>query len=241
MSTPSSEPDVPATEAPANAGSSLPGPPLVTLPDGLQAHVVLDEVVQASVIPAPVREPEDRDGPRPGTAESMALSYSPAQQADAFRTFLEKNMSLEVLSLQMEIPLPVIVLWSQQEKWLDRKRSIQKELIAQEELQYRQLVLEKRQEVLKRHLDVSDTIESKVKKAVDNIDVDNDPKAISKLRMAAESMSSSANVSARAAAITDRPFSGSGQGKTPIIIVGGGPLRQTPDVKIVEAESRRVE
>lgn len=226
---------------PIQAQSTPSGPPLVTLPDGLQAHVVLDEVVQASVLPAPVREPEDRDGPRPGTVESMALAYSPAQQAEAFRNFLEKNMSLEVLSLQLEIPLPVIVLWSQREKWLERKRTIQKELIAQEEWQYRQLVLERRQEVLKRHLDVTDTIESKVKEAVDNIDVTNDPKAISKLRMAAESMSSSANVSARAAAITDRPFSGSSQGKTPIIIVGGGPMQKSPDVKVVEVESHRVE
>lgn len=160
-------------------------------------------------------------------AKDIALNYTLAQARDAFSLFMNSGMGLEAVALQTKIPLPVIAHWSKENNWLTKKAEVQNELFKEEELNYRNRVIAARPEVLDRHLDVAKKIEEKVGQSVESIDTE-DPKALSKLKMAAEALSGAAGVSARAAAITDRPFSGDGpQGPAQIIVIGGGVRRAT--------------
>lgn len=159
------------------------------------------------------------------------LVYGPEQKAEAYRLFLNESMPLEAVALQLSLPIVTVTEWSVDGKWLERKKRLQDELLAQQEAQFRATVMKARPEILDRHIEAAGEIERKVIGAVKRVNVETDDKAIGKLKTASEALKNSAEVSARAGGITDAPFSGGSQ-KMPVIIVGAGP--RGPSVAIVE-------
>lgn len=188
---------------------------------------------------APSFDLTPRDNPEPAVHSSELLKVPVDVEVQAYKMFLEKGLGLETIALQFQLPYPTVAHWATANKWLEHKEEVQKTLVREEELRYREQVIKARTAVLGRHLEVAETIESKIQEAVDNMDM-TDPKAIGKLKSAAEALNASSAVSARAAAITDRPFSGpQGEAKVQVFVMGGGEVRHSP-AYAEDVESRRV-
>ena len=154
-----------------------------------------------------------------GTEFTTVDNYDPKVKAKAYELFLNTDLDLTDIAIDLGISSKVVASWSRAGKWRDRKKDLEMELFNSAEDKYRALIVQKRVPTIERHLEVSQKIEEKIGEAVDTIDVDN-PKQLMDLKRAAEAMSATANVSARAAAISDRPFSEldeDGKQKAPLI------------------------
>lgn len=151
--------------------------------------------------------------------------YDPAVKQRAYDLFLSSNMSAVDIAIDTGLPQHVVASWIRTGGWRERKKEIDAELMKDAEDRYRRLVVEKRLPVVERHLRVSEKLETAIEK---NIDIATEDGAVPndmKLKRLAEALVSATGVSARAAAISDKPFSDSDEKdgknkKRPLIIIG---------------------
>jgi transposase-like protein len=157
-----------------------------------------------------------------GTEFTTVENYDPRVKAQAFNSFLTTDLSLSDIALDLGVSSKVVASWSRKGGWLERKKEIETELFKSAEDQYRRLIVEHRVPTMLRHLRVSGKLEEGIEKVIDEETKDDRTPNDMKLKRMAEALSSSATVSARAAGISEKPFSdheSEKQGKVPLIAI----------------------
>jgi transposase-like protein len=147
-------------------------------------------------------------------------NYSPEVKAKAYELYLTTDFSLSDIALDLSINSKVVASWSRAGKWRDRKKTVEMELFNSAEDKYRSIIVANRTPVIERHLAVSKKLEDLIGKAADAIENCGDDPSSMEIKRLAEAMSAVAGVSARAAAISETPFSDhdvDGKRKAPLI------------------------
>ena len=171
--------------------------------------------------------------------------YAPETKAKAYNLFLHTNSDFTDIALDTGVRTEVLVEWARQGKWAARKRELELEVFSRYESKYRQFIADHKLPTIERHLRIAAELEEaieiaakRVKEAiVDDVDSKQLGKLTMELRRLSEALSSSTNVSARAAAITDRPDLGAiGQeasAKQPLVMLNLSPQvsREPEDVR----------
>lgn len=175
------------------------------------------------------RDQERRDA----EALHLMVHYTPEQRSQALSLFLVDGMEPAAIALQMQLPLIVIENFAKEDKWLDRRREIEEELVQVTLAAERRLILEHRVKVRRRHLEAAEKLE---KRAEDMALDENATDSAHKLKSAIEAFASAAGLSAKAAGLEDNEGNvkgGAGVSVTvnPVIMVGAQP--RAPRMKSV--------
>ncbi len=190
----------------------------------------------------------ERDAPPPeqegaltsGTEFTTADNYDPKVKASAYELFLTTDNTYADIALTLGIDARVVTLWARRGKWVDQRNKLELALLEDAESKYRQLVIQHKIPVLRRHLAQAEKIDAITDKLADTVtelisDGDVDLQALKRINKAsmvlkrlAETMASSSGVSARAAAIDERPGLGDEKGKQkqPLILLNVQPQAQ---------------
>ena len=172
-----------------------------------------------------------------GDAFTTAVDYAPAVKAKAYELFLHTNLDLVDIAIDLSIPAKVVAQWSRDGGWRKRKEELEMELFRSAEDKYRRFVIEKRQPTIERHLRVAEKLELAIEETLAERAKDGN---VSERTLVAltKAFSEVTGVSARAAAITDTPFSDANGGKkqlTPVILIGGQ-VSAPVTAQVVDAE-----
>lgn len=170
-----------------------------------------------------------------GTEFTTPTKYAPPVKARAYELYLNSDLDTTDIAIDVGVPRSTVATWAREGHWLERKQEIEHELMQRSEDSYRQLILRNRKPVLERHLRISEKLEEAIEKVIDDATRDDGVPSDIKLKRLAEALSSATGISARAAAISDKPFgdmSKDGRGdnppKTPLIMIGIRP-QASPD------------
>jgi transposase-like protein len=142
-------------------------------------------------------------------AEFMTVKdYDPKLKGRAYELFLSSGMSAVDIAIDTGVPQHVIATWIKQGGWRTRKTEIENELMRCAEDEYRRIIMKNRGPVVQRHLDNSAKLENMIGDVTDRLlNGEELPKGLTtELRRLTESLASVTGVSARAAAISDKPF-----------------------------------
>lgn len=151
--------------------------------------------------------------------------YDPKIKARAYDLYLNSSMGPQEIAIDLNLHTHVVVAWIRNGKWKDRKQEVEMELFRGAEDQYRNVIRKHRVPTVERHLRIAKKLEEGIEKVVDHEtnDPDRAPGDMVLKRMA-EALSSVTGVSARAAAISDKPFMEDQEreqkGKQPLVVVG---------------------
>ena len=164
------------------------------------------------------------DSPEPIYDASQFTSvenYDPKVKSQAYDLFLHSENDFSDIGLALGISSKVVASWARKGKWKDRKIAIEDELMIASDAKYRALVRENRIPVLRRHLEATEILENGIIDVLKNETGDGNPNPMNLKRMA-EALTSSANVSARAAGITETPNADTRKDsdKRPLIMIG---------------------
>jgi transposase-like protein len=177
-----------------------------------------------------------------GTEFTTTQDYDPKVKATAYSMFLETDNTAEDIAVDLSIPVATIAKWIQKGKWRDQKKEIEATLMSAAEDDYRALVIKHRVPTMMRHLKVTTAIEEGVLSQVEEIFSGSSTLSLKDqtllLKRCAETMSSSASVSGKAAGIEDKPLSGKDAGKRNLIMLNVTPTRSIDgEVEIHEIET----
>ncbi len=170
-----------------------------------------------------------------GTEFTTPTKYAPAVKARAYELYLNTDLDTTDIAIDVGVPRSTVSAWAREGHWLDRKREIEQELMQRSEDSYRQLIIRNRKPVLERHLRISEKLEKAIEKVIDEATRDDGVPSDIKLKRLAEALSSATGISARAAALSDKPFGDvralddrDKQAKVPLIMIGIQP-QASPD------------
>lgn len=172
-----------------------------------------------------------------GTGFTTPEYYDPKVKAKAYELFLTTDLNLTDIAMDLGVKKHVVAIWSKEGNWIARKREIESELFKSAEDKYRALISQNRAPVVERHLKLTKTLEETIGKVLDETLQDDGLPSDMKLKRLAEALSTSAAVSARAAGITDKPFSEDSEDgnkrKVPLIMLNVQAV-QPPEIKSVD-------
>lgn len=160
-------------------------------------------------------------------AALAARAVHPDIIARAYEKYLAGGQDLVDIAIDLGVPTAYVAVWARDGSWRARRKELEIERYEQAEAQHREFVIKHRLPVLKRHLEAAGAIEELVLKRVnelkDSAEVTREQSyKDASIRRLAETLTAAANVSARAAAITDRPLSKNSdaeQNKKPLVFI----------------------
>lgn len=176
---------------------------------------------------------------------TTAGNYDPKLKAKAYDLFLSTDLSVTDIAIDLGLARPVLAYWIAKGAWSKRKREIEAQEMDRAEDNYRRLIIQNRGPVVERHLRVSGKLEKAIEKVIDEALKDDGIPSDMKLKRLAEALSSATGVSARAAAISDKPFSDENRnndsgGKRPLVTIGlnvqAPPEAPMPSVTVTEED-----
>lgn len=194
-----------------------------------------------------------------GTPITTEEHYSVESKTKAYDMFLHTDLDFVDIAIALGIPRHVLLKWSRQGRWNDRKAEIELEAFRSSELAYRKFLTEHRLPTIERHLKAATMIEEEIVRVMEAAKTNGGVVDSMTLRRLSEALGSAANVSARASGVADRILSDSGGGddsaknkKQPLVVIGIGPqlsATNTPDskapgdrvIEVVEPFSQTVE
>ena len=151
--------------------------------------------------------------------------YDPKLKAKAYDTYLSTSLGPQEIAIDLGLPARVVVAWIRKGKWKDRKKEVEMELFRSAEDKYRRIITEHRAPTVERHLRIAKKLEEGIEQVIEHetSDPDRVPNGAMLKRMA-EALSAATGVSARAAAISDKPFTENAEearkGKQPLVVIG---------------------
>ena len=135
-------------------------------------------------------------------ASSVELTpYSTARKQQAYELFLNGGLLVKEIALQLSVTTDVIKKWAAEGHWLEKRKEIEDDLFAVSDHRYFEIVAKAKPEVVERHLAVTKKVKKRLLKRLSE---DHDL-PLPDLMRAAKAMKDSADVSARAAGITETP------------------------------------
>ena len=153
-----------------------------------------------------------------GTEFTTPTKYDPAVKARAYELYLNSDLDTTDIAIDVGVPRSTVSAWARDGHWLDR-----------------QIIIRNRKPVMERHLRISEKLEEAIEKVIDDATKDDGIPSDIKLKRLAEALSSATGISARAAAISDKPFGDwralddrDKQAKVPLIMIGIQP-QASPD------------
>ena len=177
--------------------------------------------------------------------------YDPEVVARAYELFLEGEEDFATVALQLNVPHRDVLYWARKEKWLERKEELTRTLELGAEQDYRRFLAESRLPTAERHLRIAKNLEELIESELSKLDADGEAGAKDRtaaLRRLSEALASAANISARAAGITDRPApiesAQSQQQRRPLIMIGVNPTvspDKHADEKVIDVEDYTTE
>jgi len=169
-------------------------------------------------------------------------NFDSAKMTEAYDRFLNGDEDLEALSMALEIPHKMLLRQAHKNKWMDRKEEMVRTIELGHEHKYREFLAKNRKPTAERHLEGATLMEDGVINDLKELEEDLGEYSLKDRtiirRRLAETLASSAIVSARAAGISDRPAAVGGgiegeRGKSPLIILGVTPVHAPPVVETV--------
>jgi len=154
--------------------------------------------------------------------------YDPKVKAKAYDTYLNTSLGPTEIAIDLGVPARVVSLWIRRGKWNERKKEVELELFRSAEDKYRRVILEHRVPTVERHLRIAKKLEEGIEQVID-AETNNGgvPDAVT-LRRMSEALASATGVSARAAAISDKPFTENAEearkGKVPLVTINVTPV-----------------
>ncbi len=164
---------------------------------------------------------------------TLADSFDPKKVAEAFDLFLNQDMSLECIAVQLGMPFRQVQHFAKREKWLDRKEQLTRTLEQEAEQRYREFLAKSRLPTAQSHLENAKLLEDLIADEIKNLQsMEAGRERSAAIRRLAEALSSTTGVSARAAGITDRPASVGAaqqpqQQRQPLVMIGIRPSIDT--------------
>jgi len=178
-----------------------------------------------------------------GSENTTSKLYDPRVKARALQLYLTTDTAPTEIAIDLGVPVSAVVSWMHKDGWRKHKQQLETEALALAEDEYRRLITANRVPTLTRHLRVAQKLEDAIESAIDQLvkaakEPGAPPLDTLKLKRLAETLSSAAAVSARAAAITDRPFGGDdGPQKRPLIMLNVQPREQGKIIDIKEDDA----
>lgn len=198
-------------------------------------------VIDAPVVDLPI--PAGAVDDATGTPFTSVEYYDPKVKARAYKLYLETDLSIADIAVDVGAPSVVIAKWARAGDWRLRKQEIEDELFRRAEDGYRALIIKHRAPVIDRHIRVAGKIETAVEEVMDKAKTDERSLNSMELKRMAETLAAAAGVSARAAGISDKPFSDvnerAGEGKRPLVLLNINPA-PAPGQPPVTVETREV-
>lgn len=162
--------------------------------------------------------------------ETRVSRPAPDLLAKIFDTFLHTDLMLDDLAIDFGINRLVLADIAKEGKWLARKKALELELYQSAEAKFRQWLIVNKLPTLTRHMEASAALENEILQEVKALAQDKTPgkERIMKLKHLADALSTTTQVSARAAGISDVPFPDEvamhqGKQKQPLVIINAGP------------------
>lgn len=176
-------------------------------------------------------------------------TYNPEVKAEAYRLFLQRALSLDDIAVMMSLDRSVLAKWSKKEKWMERKKDIEKELMASVELKFKNWELENKYKVAETQLEQAQAIQELVQETLTTLKelaASDDRMAKSmpgKIKQLADALQACANVGARAVGLgaqgpgaqAFQGQQGGGSGKQPLVIINTQPMLPQAEEQIREA------
>lgn len=164
-----------------------------------------------------------------GTPLTTKTNYDPQVKAEAYRLYLTTDLTPKDMAIELQVPEKVILAWAVDGKWLERKQRLELEYLLKADNEYRRFMADRRPDVAKRHLEISEKIERAIGAMIDLALKDPDNMSAADLKRLAESLSSVTGVSSRAVgigtpeaaktmALAQQTSEGGGNGKQPVLI-----------------------
>lgn len=152
--------------------------------------------------------------------------YDTKVKARAYELYLTTDLTLTDIAIDIGVNAKVVGSWARQGDWRKRKQAAEDELFNSADDAYRRIVAASRGPTIERHLRISGKLENAIETAIDELTAKGHLDEM-KLRRLSEALASVTGVSARAAAISDKPFSDAndrdGAKKRPLILIGVRP------------------
>lgn len=178
-----------------------------------------------------------------GTEFTTEKNVAPAVLAKAYELYLNTDLDITDIAVSLSVPRSAVAAWVRNGKWEARKQELIQELFKSSEDKYRALILANRAPTVERHLRVGKKLEEAIERNIDEATADGGAPSDMRLKRLAESLSSVSSVTARAAGVTDTPFSEGGQkqGKVPLVFVNVQPGVASAAVTVEERPAREDE
>jgi hypothetical protein len=174
---------------------------------------------------------------RTESREQLALltRYSVHQRSEALTLFLSDNLEPAAIAMQLGLPLTVIEHFAREDKWIERRKDIEVQLVEATASVERRLILEHRPKVRRRHLAAAEEFEEKARSMLGDT---SRPLSPANLKMATDAFAVAAGVAARAAGIGEDGLTAEDKKVNvtvaPVIMIGAGP--RAPQMKQVLEE-----
>lgn len=188
--------------------------------------------------------PEPELPPVQGTEFTSVEHYDPKVMAAAYDRFLKTDLSIVDIAIDLSVPAAVVARWAKKGGWVARKQEIVDALMAQKDAEYRQLIIEHRVPVMKRHLELSAKGESVISNALDEL-VERQAKGATikpgEIKALGDAAGSFTGISARTVGVSDKiapgGMEGPASGKRPLVILNVSPRADVSvDAKTIEIE-----
>lgn len=156
----------------------------------------------------------------------------------AYKMFLETSMDIPEIAMSLGVDTQIVATWIRTGKWRDRRKEIEKELMARIESQYVDFLRENKMQALKRQMELGEKLESQISRLLAQMEDGHIP-ASQELKRVAEALKLATDVTARAVGIKDTtvadksPDAANNGAKPPLVMILG-PMPDGPKVKQVE-------
>ena len=173
--------------------------------------------------------------------------YLPEDRARAYALFLNNAYSLDDIAIAMSLSRAIVLDWAHRGKWVQRKKSVEEELMKSVEMKFENWQIEHRLEVAKddfrRAQSIGASIEDTLNKKKADAKEKDDCVSSAELLRLAKTLESSSNTSARSVGLDSegaKTFQQQGPQKTQLVIVGLRPV-QPSEKQVIDATCEEVQ
>lgn len=183
---------------------------------------------------------------KPADVMTTKDDYLPADRARAYDLFLNNAYSLDDIAVSMSLSRAIVLDWAHKGKWVQRKKSIEEDLMKSVEMKFQNWQLEHRLEVAKddfrRAQAIGETIEETLTKKKAEAKKKDDCVNSSELLRLAKTLESSSNTSARSVGLDGENVKTFQQGpqKTQLVIIGLKPVQPGEKQTSIDAECTEI-